>query len=86
MIGGVHRYSARSTLGYEVAKHLMSLPIESRNMLNDSIKEIRRPSAELVVAEDWMLPSEILFNRISYSNLSLISPRPNEKSPNCSQQ
>ena len=40
MIGGVHRYSARSTLGYEVAKHLMSLPIESRNMLNDSIKEI----------------------------------------------
>ena len=29
--------------------------------------------AELVVSEDWMLPAEMLFNRISYSNLSLIS-------------
>ena len=29
--------------------------------------------AELVVIEDWMLPAEMIFNRISYSNLSLIS-------------
>jgi len=63
----------------------VSLPIGFSNLLNNSVKEIRqtsaksqipairRTSAELVVAEDWMLPAEMLFNRISYSNLSLIS-------------
>lgn len=78
-------YIVYPQLGAEVAKYLVSLPVGSRNLLNNSVKEIRqtsaesqapvirRTSAELVVAEDWMLPAEILFNRISYSNLSLIS-------------
>lgn len=78
-------YIVYPQLGSEVAKYLVSLPIGFRNLLNNSVKEIRqtsaksqipairRTSAELVVAEDWMLPAEMLFNRISYSNLSLIS-------------
>ena len=78
-------YIVYPQLGSEVAKYLVSLPIGFRNLLNNSAKEIRqtsaksqipairRTSAELVVAEDWMLPAEMLFNRISYSNLSLIS-------------
>ena len=78
-------YIVYPQLGSEVAKYLGSLPIGFRNLLNNSAKEIRqtsaksqipairRTSAELVVAEDWMLPAEMLFNRISYSNLSLIS-------------
>ena len=78
-------YIVYPQLGSEVAKYLVSLPIGFRNLLNNSVKEIRqtsaksqipairRTSAELVVAEDWMLPPEMLFNRISYSNLSLIS-------------
>ena len=78
-------YIVYPQLGSEVAKYLGSLPIGFRNLLNNSVKEIRqtsaksqipairRTSAELVVAEDWMLPAEMLFNRISYSNLSLIS-------------
>lgn len=78
-------YIVYPRLGSEVAKYLVSLPIGFRNLLNNSVKEIRqtsaksqiptirRASAELVVAEDWMLPAEMLFNRISYSNLSLIS-------------
>lgn len=78
-------YVVYPQLSTEVAKYLVSLPVGSRNLLNNSIKEIRqtsaesqipvirRTSAELVVTEDWMLPAEILFNRISYSNLSLIS-------------
>ena len=78
-------YIVYPQLGSEIAKYLVSLPIGFRNLLNNSVKEIRqtsaksqipairRTSAELVVAEDWMLPAEMLFNRISYSNLSLIS-------------
>ena len=78
-------YIVYPQLSSEVAKYLVSLPVGSRNLLNNSVKEIRqtsaesqapvirRTSAELVVTEDWMLPAEILFNRISYSNLSLIS-------------
>lgn len=78
-------YIVYPQLGSEVAKYLVSLPIGFRNLLNNSVKEIRqtsaksqiptiqRTSAELVMAEDWMLPAEMLFNRISYSNLSLIS-------------
>ena len=78
-------YIVYPQLGSEVAKYLVSLPIGFRNLLKNSAKEIRqtsaksqipairRTSAELVVAEDWMLPAEMLFNRISYSNLSLIS-------------
>ena len=78
-------YIVYPQLGSEIAKYLVSLPIGFRNLLNNSAKEIRqtsaksqipairRTSAELVVAEDWMLPAEMLFNRISYSNLSLIS-------------
>lgn len=78
-------YIVYPQLGSEIAKYLVSLPIGFRNILNNSVKEIRqtsaksqipairRTSAELVVAEDWMLPAEMLFNRISYSNLSLIS-------------
>lgn len=78
-------YIVYPQLGSEVAKYLVSLPIGFRNLLNNSVKEIRqtsaksqipairRTSAELVVAEDWMLPAEMLFNRISCSNLSLIS-------------
>lgn len=78
-------YIVYPQLGSEVAKYLVSLPIGFRNLLNNSAKEIRqtsaksqipairRTSAKLVVAEDWMLPAEMLFNRISYSNLSLIS-------------
>ena len=78
-------YIVYPQLSSEVAKYLVSLPIGFRNLLNNSVKEIRqtsaksqipairRTSAELVVAEDWMLPAEMLFNRISYSNLSLIS-------------
>ena len=78
-------YIVYPQLGSEVAKYLVRLPIGFRNLLNNSVKEIRqtsaksqipairRTSAELVVAEDWMLPAEMLFNRISYSNLSLIS-------------
>lgn len=78
-------YIVYPQLGSEVAKYLVSLPIGFRNLLNNSVKEIRqtsaksqipairRTSAELVVVEDWMLPAEMLFNRISYSNLSLIS-------------
>lgn len=78
-------YIVYPQLGSEVAKYLVSLPIGFLNLLNNSVKEIRqtsaksqipairRTSAELVVAEDWMLPAEMLFNRISYSNLSLIS-------------
>ena len=78
-------YVVYPQLSTEVAKYLVSLPVGSRNLLNNSIKEIRqtsaesqipvirRTSAELVVTEDWMLPAEMLFNRISYSNLSLIS-------------
>lgn len=78
-------YIVYPQLGSEVAKYLVSLPIGFRNLLNNRVKEIRqtsaksqipairRTSAELVVAEDWMLPAEMLFNRISYSNLSLIS-------------
>ena len=78
-------YIVYPQLGSEIAKYLVSLPIGFRNLLKNSAKEIRqtsaksqipairRTSAELVVAEDWMLPAEMLFNRISYSNLSLIS-------------
>lgn len=78
-------YIVYPQLGSEVAKYLVSLPIGFRNLLNNSAKEIRqtsaksqipairRTSAKLVVAEDWMLPAVMLFNRISYSNLSLIS-------------
>ena len=78
-------YVVYPQLSTEIAKYLVSLPVGSRNLLNNSAKEIRqtsaesqipvirRTSAELVVTEDWMLPAEILFNRISYSNLSLIS-------------
>jgi len=78
-------YIVYPQLGSEVAKYLVSLPIGFRNLLKNNAKEIRqtsaksqipairRTSAELVVAEDWMLPAEMLFNRISYSNLSLIS-------------
>ena len=78
-------YIVYPQLGSEIAKYLVSLPIGFRNLLKNNAKEIRqtsaksqipairRTSAELVVAEDWMLPAEMLFNRISYSNLSLIS-------------
>ena len=78
-------YVVYPQLSTEIAKYLVSLPVGSRNLLNNSAKEIRqtsaesqipvirRTSAELVVTEDWMLPAEMLFNRISYSNLSLIS-------------
>ena len=78
-------YIVYPQLGSEIAKYLVSLPIGFRNLLKNSAKEIRqtsaksqipairRTSAELVVAEDWMLPAEMLFNHISYSNLSLIS-------------
>lgn len=78
-------YVVYPQLSTEIAKYLVSLPIGSRNLLNNSAKEIRhtsaesqapiirRTSAELVVTEDWMLPADMLFNRISYSNLSLIS-------------
>ena len=78
-------YVVYPQLSTEVAKYLVSLSMGSRNLLNNSAKEIRQTSAEsqvpvirqtsaeLDVTEDWMLPAEMLFNRISYSNLSLIS-------------
>ena len=78
-------YIVYPQLSTEVAKYLVSLPVGSSNLLNNSAKEIRqtsaesqvpvirRMSAELDVTEDWMLPAAMLFNRISYSNLSLIS-------------
>ena len=78
-------YIVYPQLSTEVAKYLVSLPVGSSNLLNNSAKEIRqtsaesqvpvirRTSAELDVTEDWMLPAAMLFNRISYSNLSLIS-------------
>ena len=66
-------YIVYPQLSTEVAKYLVSLPVGSSNLLNNSAKEIRQTSAELDVTEDWMLPAAMLFNRISYSNLSLIS-------------
>lgn len=51
----------------------MNHPIGIRNLLNYNDKGIWRTSAELVVKEDRMLPADMLFNRVSYSNLSLIS-------------
>ena len=66
-------YLVYPQLDSAISLFLIDLPIVSRNPLNISIKEIRRTSAELIEKEDWMLPAETLFHRISYSNLSLIS-------------
>lgn len=78
-------YIVYPQLGIEIVKLLSTNGISQNNLLKDSALDIRRTSAELedklirrTSAEsmgntEWMIPAEMLFNRISYSNLCLIS-------------
>ncbi len=49
------------------------LGVEVVGYLSNSALVIRRTSAESPETTGWMLPAKMLFNRISYSNLNLIS-------------
>lgn len=66
-------YSVYPQLGIEVVEYLSVIPVSINNLLSKNTLEIRRTSAESSENTEWMLPAKMLFSRISYSNLSLIS-------------
>lgn len=67
-------YSVYPQLGNEVAGYLTnSASLIRQTSAELGVEQIRRTSAESPETTEWMLPAKMLFNRISYSNLSLIS-------------
>lgn len=67
-------YSVYPQLGNEVAGYLTnSASVIRQTSAELGVEQIRRTSAESPETAEWMLPAKMLFNRISYSNLSLIS-------------
>lgn len=48
-------------------------PIRRTASAECSLQIRRMPSAELVAAKEWMIPADKLFNKLTYSNLMLIS-------------
>ena len=67
-------YSVYPQLGVEVVGYLSNSALVIRQTSAElGVEQIRRMSAESPETTEWMLPAKMLFNRISYSNLSLIS-------------
>lgn len=67
-------YSVYPQLGNEVAGYLTnSASVIRQTSAELGVEQIRQTSAESPETTEWMLPAKMLFNRISYSNLSLIS-------------
>lgn len=67
-------YSVYPQLGVEVVGYLSNSAMVIRQTSAElGVEQIRRASAESPETTEWMLPAKMLFNRISYSNLSLIS-------------
>ena len=60
-------------LGKAVAKYLSAIPVSTNNLFTTNMLEIRRTYAESEESAGWIIPADMLFNRISYSNLCLIS-------------
>ena len=67
-------YSVYPQLGVEVVGYLSNSAMVIRQTSAElGVEQIRRTSTESPETTEWMLPAKMLFNRISYSNLSLIS-------------
>ena len=79
-------YLVYPQLKEEVLGYLMSMSAIRRSVTSEFIEPIRRmpsaesamnirriPSAELIATKEWMIPADKLFNKLTYSNLMLIS-------------
>ena len=79
-------YLVYPQLKEEVLGYLMSMSAIRRSVTAEFIEPIRRmpsaesamnirriPSAELIATKEWMIPADKLFNKLTYSNLMLIS-------------